>query len=220
MAVFLFTSLTFKNDFEVEILPSLTYAVLGWGPCKRIYYLWSISSKNGELPCICHITNPINKVEAELKNFTLDQMYLLMKVLSAILVNVFIPHTKTLQMPRSLFPMLDSASSLGLCAGTAFHVASGCGLERYHDGAKRCCTTLCLFSLGVGVNLDTFHNSQLSYKKQRLKATFPLLGLSISVNALLLGWFLATFVATTETVIFLVSVLNLYFKNLWKYWIW
>lgn len=152
MAVFLFTSLTFKNDFEVEILPSLTCAVLGWGPHKRIYYLWSISSRNGELPCICHITNPINKVEAELKIFTLDQTYLLMKVLWAILANAFIPHTKTLQMLRNLFPVLDSASSssLGLCAGTAFQVASGCGLGRYHDGAKGCYTTLCLFSFRGG----------------------------------------------------------------------
>lgn len=67
MTVFLFTSLAFKNDFNVEILPSLTSAVLGWGPRKSVYYLWRISSKNGELPCICHIPTALAKVEPELR---------------------------------------------------------------------------------------------------------------------------------------------------------
>lgn len=53
-------------------------------------------------------TNPIGKVEPEFR-LTLDQMYLLMKVLRAILVNACIPPTKILQMLRGFFAVLDSA---------------------------------------------------------------------------------------------------------------
>lgn len=154
MAVFLFTSLAFKNDFNVEILPSLTSAVLGWGPHKSVYYLWRISSKNGELPCICHIPTALAKWNQNSDNFTLDQIHLLTKVLRAVLVNACIPLTKILQMlsfflfffslcmilPKEFLP----SSSMGLCAGTAIYTSlcfsQGQGsrllLERYHEVLK------------------------------------------------------------------------------------
>lgn len=57
-----FASLAFRSDFKVEILSSLISVVLGWDPLKTVCYLWRISSKNGELPFICHIPAALAKL--------------------------------------------------------------------------------------------------------------------------------------------------------------